>query len=64
MTVMTLNGIKAIAQFLGCERARVRSLVRQGAPIRVTGDGEGKRYLADSEALRAWLAPPPATSAT
>jgi hypothetical protein len=50
-----LNGLKQIATFLGCERDRVRSLKRAGAPIRVTGKRDGRRYIAESEALLAWV---------
>lgn len=53
-----LDGLKAIAWHLGgpdFSTKRVRALARKGAPIRVVGDGLGRRYLADSDALDAWL---------
>ncbi len=62
--MMILNGLKQIAEFVGCGRDRVRELKRAGAPIRVTGRGDGRRYLADSEALRAWASNVPAPSRT
>lgn len=51
-----LHGVKAIAMWLGCSSRRVRGLVRAGAPILVTGTGDGRRYLASTQELRRWLA--------
>lgn len=51
---MVLHGLKEIAELLSCTPKRVLSLVRAGAPIRVTGEGLGARYLAEREALLAW----------
>lgn len=53
---MVLHGLKQIADALSCTPKRVRSLMRSGAPIRATGDGQGARYLADREALLEWAA--------
>lgn len=52
-----LEGCKAIAAALGPDvrPRRVRRLAAAGAPIRILFDGRGIRYLADSEALSAWL---------
>lgn len=62
MAAVMLNGMKSIAAFLDCGRDRVRELVAQGAPIRVLGTGDGKRYMADPDALRAWVSNLPAPS--
>lgn len=59
-----LNGLKQIASFMGCGRDAVRALKRAGAPIRVIGKKDGRRYLADSEALRAWVSNLPAPART
>jgi hypothetical protein len=61
---MVLVGMKAIASFLGCERDRVRALKRAGAPIRVIGKKDGKRYFAESESLLRWIRNEPAPSRT
>lgn len=55
-----LVGCKTIATELGLgDPRRVRVLVTAGAPVRVvTGprrDPRGRRYLADLDALSAWL---------
>lgn len=60
---MILDGAKAIRDFLErqgvtCGKARLRGLVRAGAPIRVQGKGDGRRYTADDEELRKWFGPP------
>jgi hypothetical protein len=53
-----LHGIKTIAEFLGCSEKRVRSLVLYGLPVRVTGYGHGKRYIANQRKLSTWLCGP------
>ncbi len=54
-----LYGAKVIAAHFGTTVHAVRQWRREGAPIRVLSRGRhraGRRYLADSDALRAWLA--------
>lgn len=52
----TLTGAKEIAQELGVSTDRVARLYLAGAPIRVLGEGRGRRYLASRAGLRYWLA--------
>lgn len=52
-----LDGLAAIVAFLGrgWSAKRVRSLVRAGAPIVVTGEERGRRYVAVRDELEAWM---------
>jgi hypothetical protein len=55
---MVLHGLKEIAAELNCSPHVVRSLVKNGAPVRVLpsrDDKRGLRYLAEREALAVWV---------
>lgn len=50
-----LHGMKSIMDFLGITQKRLRTFVAGGAPIRVVGGGNGKRYVANRQALNDWV---------
>lgn len=52
---MVLQGIKTIAAAFGVTPKVVRAWKRAGAPMRVTGRGDGRRWYARREAVESWL---------
>ena len=51
-----LVGCKEIGNVLGVAPRRVGRLAAAGAPIRITGAGRGRRFVAELGAIERWLA--------
>lgn len=51
-----LYGIKDLCAFLDIQwKDRLWTFIEAGAPIRVIGRGNGKRYMASRQALNDWV---------